>query len=86
MAMLLVLDRRPDEARLRLAFERALAAVPRLRERVVEAPLGLTLPRWQPDPTFDLGYHVRRHALTGAADVAELFRTSMWVCRPRAPR
>ena len=74
MAMLMVLDRVPDEARLRLAFERAVAVVPRLAECVVDAPLDLTLPRWQRDPTFDLDYHVRRHAVGGAADLDELFR------------
>ena len=74
MAMLMVLDRVPDEPRLRLAFERAVEAVPRLAERVVDAPLDLTLPQWQRDPTFDLDYHVRRHAVAGAADLDELFR------------
>jgi WS/DGAT/MGAT family acyltransferase len=74
MAMLLVLDRMPDWARLRRAVERAIAAVPRLRQRVVDAPLDLTLPRWAPDPTFDLDYHLRRHALGGTHDMDELFR------------
>ena len=74
MAMLMLLDRPPDEVRLRLAFERAVAAVPRLAERVVDAPLDLTLPHWQRDPTFDLDYHVRRHGLAGSADMEELFR------------
>jgi WS/DGAT/MGAT family acyltransferase len=74
MAMLLILDRLPDETRLRHAFERALTAVPRLRQRVLEAPLGLTLPHWAFDPTFDLDYHVRRHAVTGARNLDELFR------------
>ena len=74
MAMLMLLDRPPDAARLRLAFERAVAAVPRLAERVVDAPLELTLPRWECDPTFDLDYHVRRHGVAGTADLDELFR------------
>ena len=69
MAMLLVLDRAPERARLRHAFERAVAAVPRLRQRVVEAPLDLTLPHWEIDPTFDLDYHLRRHALGGTHDL-----------------
>jgi WS/DGAT/MGAT family acyltransferase len=73
MAMLMVLDRRPDEARLRQALERTLVAVPRLRERVVDAPFDLTQPHWEPDPTFDLNYHFRRHGLTGEADLTELF-------------
>jgi len=74
MAMLLLLDRSPDPARLRHAFDRALAAVPRLRQRVVEAPLDLTLPHWELDPTFDLDYHLRRHAVTGACDLRRLAR------------
>lgn len=74
MAMLQVLDRQPDDTRLRLAFERAVAAVPRLAQRVADAPLYLTLPHWEMDPTFDLDYHVRRHALAGPADLDELFR------------
>ena len=74
MAMLMVLDRAPDERRLRHALERAVLAVPRLAQRVVDAPLNLTLPRWELDPTFDLDYHWRRHALSGSADLDELFR------------
>lgn len=64
MAMLLLLDRRPHSDRLRAAVERAVAAVPRLRQRVVDAPLDLARPRWEEDPTFDLDFHVRRYALS----------------------
>jgi WS/DGAT/MGAT family acyltransferase len=74
MAMLLVLDRPPDWGRLRHAIERAVEAVPRLGQHVVDAPFDLTLPRWVDDPTFDLDYHVRRHALGGEHDLGELFR------------
>jgi diacylglycerol O-acyltransferase / wax synthase len=74
MAMLLVLDRTPEWARLRHAVERAVLAVPRLRQRVVEAPLDVTLPHWEFDPTFDLDYHLRRHTLSGPHDRDELFR------------
>jgi WS/DGAT/MGAT family acyltransferase len=74
MAMLLLLDRMPDWGRLRHAIERAVAAVPRLRQHVLDAPLDLTLPRWTDDPTFDLDYHVRRHALVGTRDLDEVFR------------
>jgi diacylglycerol O-acyltransferase len=73
MAILMLLDRVPDPERLRRAFERAVAAVPRLAERVVEAPLELTLPHWQRDPTFDLDYHVRRHGLPKGGGLTELF-------------
>lgn len=74
MAMLLVLDRAPDESHLRLAFARAVDAVPRLTQHVADAPLDLTLPRWETDPTFDLDYHLRRHTLAGSHDMDELFR------------
>lgn len=74
MALLMVLDRVPHEGRLRRALERAIGAVPRLAQRVVDAPLDLTLPQWEFDPTFDLDYHVRRHKLSGRGDMSELFR------------
>jgi len=74
MAMLMLLDRAPPQKKLRAAFERAVAAVPRLAQRVVDAPLDLTLPHWQDDPTFDLDYHLRRHQAAAPATVAELFR------------
>lgn len=79
MAMLMRLDRRPDPARLRAAMARAVAAVPRLRQRIVDAPFDLALPRWQDDPTFDLDFHLRRYALAeplaGEDEPAALFRT-----------
>lgn len=81
MAMLLLLDRRPHSERLRAAVERAVAAVPRLRQRVVDAPFDLAKPRWEDDPTFDLDFHVRRYALSHAdgspqhATLDDLFRT-----------
>jgi WS/DGAT/MGAT family acyltransferase len=74
MAMLMLLDRKPDPVRLKQAFGRAVHAVPRLAERVAEAPLDLTLPHWQRDPTFDVDYHVRHHALSGHHNLEELFR------------
>ncbi|HVP44561.1 MAG TPA: wax ester/triacylglycerol synthase family O-acyltransferase [Terriglobales bacterium] len=36
-----------------------LPLIPRYRQRVVAAPLNLTLPSWQPDPEFDLRNHIR---------------------------
>jgi WS/DGAT/MGAT family acyltransferase len=79
MAMLLLLDQRPDPGRLRAAAQRMVESVPRLRQRVVDAPLGLALPRWEEDPTFDLDFHVRRYGLAADAepthDLDALFRT-----------
>lgn len=79
MAMLLLLDRRPDPRRLRASVARMVQAVPRMRQRVVDAPLGLALPRWEEDPTLDLDFHLRRYALpadaTAPADLDALFHT-----------
>jgi WS/DGAT/MGAT family acyltransferase len=79
MAMLLLLDRRPDPERLRAAAARMVEGVPRLRQRVVEAPFAIALPRWEDDPTFDLDFHVRCYSLadggTRASELDELFHT-----------
>ena len=57
------LDRRPDFARFRRRVEQATADMPSMRYRVVPAALDLLTPRWEPDPIFDLDFHVRRIAL-----------------------
>ncbi|MGH0030569.1 MAG: wax ester/triacylglycerol synthase domain-containing protein [Myxococcota bacterium] len=75
MALLLLLDRRPHSKQLRAAAWRAIRAVPRLRQRVVDAPFDLARPTWQDDPTFDLDFHIRRYALShedGATEHATL--------------
>jgi len=74
MAMLMLLDGTPDHRVLRRAFVRTLAAASKLRERVADAPLGLTLPHWEIDPTFDLDYHVRRRSLPGTRGLEDLFQ------------
>ena len=81
MAMLMLLEQRPDPDRLRAAVGRALEAIPRMRECVVEAPFDLALPRWEEDPTFDLDYHLRRYSQAPGEpdddgdDLAPLFQT-----------
>jgi diacylglycerol O-acyltransferase / wax synthase len=57
-----VLDRPPDVDRLRRRMERALALVPRLRQRVGPGLGRLAPPQWQ-DTDVDLTYHIRRIAL-----------------------
>jgi len=68
----LLLDRAPDEGRLRQALDRALERIPRLRERVVLDPFAVAPPRWGLDPHFDLGYHVRRIGAPGKGSLREL--------------
>jgi WS/DGAT/MGAT family acyltransferase len=75
MAMLLLLEQRPHTQKLQSAVQRAIETVPRLRQRVVDAPLDLARPRWEDDPTFDLDFHIRRYALShddGAPEHATL--------------
>ena len=67
MAMLILLDRVPERDRLRAAIARAVEAVPRLRQRIVDAPFDLAMPRWEDDPTFDIEFHVRSYSLDAAA-------------------
>lgn len=67
-----VLDCTPDRAYLRRKLGRAVADVPRLRQRVVPAIGRLAPPTWEEDPTFDLDYHLRWTALPGAGDQQEL--------------
>jgi diacylglycerol O-acyltransferase len=55
-----LLDRVPDEDRLRAKVADAIVDIPRLGQRVVSAPLRLAPPQWQTDPTLDLAYHLRR--------------------------
>jgi WS/DGAT/MGAT family acyltransferase len=79
MSMLMLLDSRPHPEQLRGAVWRAVEAIPRMRQRVVAAPLDLSLPRWEDDPTFDLDFHVRRYSEAPVSnerdELRELFRT-----------
>ena len=67
-----VLDRAPDEDRVRAKVRRALGDIPRLGQRVVSAPLRLAPPQWQADPTLDLEYHLRRGSVPPPGGMREL--------------
>src|SRR5262245_24854381 len=62
---LTILDHRPDDERLLVSLERALAAIPRLRQRVVDAPLHIVPPDFAEDPDLDVRSHL--HSLKVAA-------------------
>jgi diacylglycerol O-acyltransferase len=55
-----LLDRSPTSERLEAAVERAAAALPRLRQRIVPPPLGVGRPRWEDAGEPSLAHHVRR--------------------------
>ncbi|MGW4330017.1 wax ester/triacylglycerol synthase domain-containing protein [Nocardia sp. NPDC004573] len=66
----LVLDTEPNLDRLLRTMDLGTRIVPRLRQLLVAAPLGLAPPRWVPDPDFDLSWHVRRSVLPDPADMS----------------
>jgi diacylglycerol O-acyltransferase / wax synthase len=55
----LVIDGEHDVDAVRAYVEPRLDAVPRLRDRLVKAPLGIAPPAWVPDDEFALDRHVR---------------------------
>lgn len=57
------LDRAPDWNRFVATHEWGSRMVPRFRQRVEEAPLGIGYPTWVTDPGFDLRHHVFRTSL-----------------------
>ncbi|MGH0036628.1 MAG: wax ester/triacylglycerol synthase family O-acyltransferase [Myxococcota bacterium] len=68
----LVLDRPPDPKRLAEKLSDAARTIPRLRQRVVEDPLGVAPPRWAEDPSFDLSYHLRSVGVPGHGSLRDL--------------
>ena len=65
---LTILDRRPPWGELVSAVASCIAAIPKLRQRVVEGPLGLGRPHWEAfEP--DLDFHLRRIGVSGSGDL-----------------
>lgn len=54
-----LLDGSPGREALEAQLERGSRRLPRLRQRVVPSPIGIAPPRWELDPAFDIGYHLR---------------------------
>lgn len=63
------LDRAPDWDRFVAAAEWGTRLVRRLRQRVVEPVVPTAAPTWADDPTFDLGYHLRRERVTSREEM-----------------
>ncbi len=72
MTVVYLLDCAPDWDRLVAAHEWATRLIPRIRQRVVEPPLGLGMPTWVTDDEFDLGFHVRRLRLPEPGTLRQL--------------
>lgn len=69
---LIMLDHPLDVDHFRRQLAATVAAVPRLRERVVPGFGRFSPPVWRPDPEFDLDYHVRTMALPRPGDERQL--------------
>ena len=67
-----VLDRPPDMDRLSARMSRAMAAAPRLRQRVVDTPNPFATPQWCDDPDPDPAYHLRQVTLPSPGSVDQL--------------
>jgi diacylglycerol O-acyltransferase / wax synthase len=71
---ILVLDGRVDHDRFRGLLEERLLSFDRFSQRVERSPLGVGLPMWVDDPTFDLDAHLHRVGLPEPDDQAALER------------
>ncbi|MEZ5218676.1 MAG: wax ester/triacylglycerol synthase family O-acyltransferase [Ilumatobacteraceae bacterium] len=70
---LTILEGRLDVERLRRRLAHAALVVPRLRQRVVQAPGGFGPPRWVEDVEFDLDRHVRHISLPSRSSMQALY-------------
>jgi len=59
MTLALLLAGPPSEARLKLAFDVAVKAIPRMHQRVVRSPWATGRASWVNDEAFDLSFHLR---------------------------
>jgi diacylglycerol O-acyltransferase len=71
--VVVVCDRPPDVDDFRRRIARAVAEIPRLRERVVPGLGRLSPPHWAPDPEFDLDNHLRHIALPAPGTLRQLY-------------
>lgn len=60
MVGVMMFDRSPDPERFDRAVGNLVAAMPRFRQRAEPDALSIAPPRWEPDPWFDLHFHVMR--------------------------
>ena len=72
IAVVWLMDRAPDRARLERKVERATRTIPRLRQHVLPNPLALAPPRWEADAYFDLAAHLSWHRAPGDGSLRAL--------------
>src|SRR5438046_7277722 len=81
-----ILEHRPDEARVRARLDAALEVIPRLRQRVVSAPLRIVPPEFADDPTLDVDAHIRSVAVPAPGDMRALLRVCEALTEPPLDR
>jgi diacylglycerol O-acyltransferase / wax synthase len=74
-----LLDGPVDQPRFTEKVDRASRLIPRLRQRVVGNPYSLVPPRWEVDPNFDLGYHLRTVHAGGEGSERQVLDLAQWV-------
>ena len=86
VVLLLRHTRRLDQAQLRDALAERVATVPRLRQKLVRAPVGGGGPLWVDDGDVDLGRHIREHPCQPPGDAQALWQTALEVTAEPLPR
>jgi diacylglycerol O-acyltransferase len=74
IAVVAFLDRSPGIDAVRYRMERVTRLLPRFRQCVVPGVAAFSPPRWEPDPAFDLAFHVRAVQLPSGAGAAGVLR------------
>ena len=74
-----LLDGPVDAKRFADKVDRATRVIPRLRQRVVGNPYSMAPPRWEIDPNFDLGYHLRSVSAGGDGSERQPLDLAQWV-------
>ena len=69
---LTIVEGSPDQARIDQTIDRAIAAVPRLAQRVVDTPLHLAPPEFTDIADFDPAFHVHRITIDSPGDERSL--------------
>ncbi len=67
-----VLDCEPDQSRFDEMLDRACAAIPRMRQRVVADARGIAPPKWEVDPLFEPDFHIQRSRVAGKGTLRDL--------------
>lgn len=78
MLGVITFDRTPDVERFDAVLRNLVGAFPRFRQRVAGDPLKLAPPRWEPDPYFDLAFHLVRANAPGEGTQEDLLRVAAY--------